>query len=160
MSPERISQGLLLDEVDLPPEQLAEFIPHIEKIPETPHGLRLEGNQNIDVALGREVLAQNRAEQSELRHLPFPAELHEPVLRDIDAMEIHSCLYSTHLDTIRQYRTRRLPEGNGGWSPGDTMKAPVKAGGESWMREAYKKPVANHLDPESCAGAGAGWAKR
>jgi hypothetical protein len=34
------------------------------------------------------------------------------------------------------------------------MKAPVKAGGESRMKEPYKKPVASHLHPESCAGAG------
>jgi hypothetical protein len=34
------------------------------------------------------------------------------------------------------------------------MKAPVKAGRESRMKEPYKKGVANHLDPESCAGAG------
>jgi len=37
---------------------------------------------------------------------------------------------------------------------GDSMKAPVKAGRESRMQEPYKKGVANHLDPESCAGAG------
>ena len=39
---------------------------------------------------------------------------------------------------------------------GDSMKAPVKAGGESRMQEPYKKGVANHLVPESCADAGNG----
>jgi hypothetical protein len=34
------------------------------------------------------------------------------------------------------------------------MKAPVKAGRESRMKEPYKKGIANHLDPESCADAG------
>ena len=34
------------------------------------------------------------------------------------------------------------------------MKAPVKAGRESRMQEPYKKGVADHLDPESCAEAG------
>ena len=34
------------------------------------------------------------------------------------------------------------------------MKAPVKAGRESRMREPYKKGVANHLAPESCAETG------
>jgi hypothetical protein len=36
----------------------------------------------------------------------------------------------------------------------DTMKAPVKVGRESRMQEPYKKGVANHLDPESCADVG------
>ncbi len=34
------------------------------------------------------------------------------------------------------------------------MKAPVKAGRESRMKEPHKKGVANHLDPESCADVG------
>jgi hypothetical protein len=34
------------------------------------------------------------------------------------------------------------------------MKAPVKAGRESRMKEPHKKGIANHLDPESCAEAG------
>jgi hypothetical protein len=34
------------------------------------------------------------------------------------------------------------------------MKAPVKAGRESRMREPHEKGIANHLDPESCADAG------
>ncbi len=36
-------------------------------------------------------------------------------------------------------------------SPGDTMKAPVKAGRESRMKEPHKKRVVNRLGPESCA---------
>jgi len=35
----------------------------------------------------------------------------------------------------------------------DAMKAPVKAGRELRMQEPYRKGVANHLDPESCADA-------
>jgi RNA-directed DNA polymerase len=34
------------------------------------------------------------------------------------------------------------------------MKAPVKAGRESRMKEPHKKGIANHLDPESCADVG------
>jgi hypothetical protein len=34
------------------------------------------------------------------------------------------------------------------------VKAPVKAGRESRMKEPHKKGVANHLDPESCADVG------
>ena len=34
------------------------------------------------------------------------------------------------------------------------MKAPVKAGRESRIQEPHEKGIANHLDPESCAGAG------
>ena len=34
------------------------------------------------------------------------------------------------------------------------MKSPVKAGREQRMKEPYKKGVANHLDPGSCADAG------
>jgi hypothetical protein len=34
------------------------------------------------------------------------------------------------------------------------MKAPVKAGRESRMKEPHKKGIAHHLDPESCADAG------
>ncbi len=34
------------------------------------------------------------------------------------------------------------------------MKAPVKAGRESRMQEPHEKGIANHLDPESCAGVG------
>jgi hypothetical protein len=40
------------------------------------------------------------------------------------------------------------------WESGDTMKAPVKAGRESRMKEPHKKGIANHLDPESCADVG------
>ena len=36
----------------------------------------------------------------------------------------------------------------------DAMKAPVKAGRESRMKEPHKKGIADHLDPESCAEAG------
>jgi len=39
---------------------------------------------------------------------------------------------------------------------GDSMKAPVKAGRESWMRGPREKGIANHLDPESCSPHGNG----
>jgi hypothetical protein len=41
-----------------------------------------------------------------------------------------------------------------GEESGDAMKAPVKAGRESRMKEPHKKGIANHLDPESCADVG------
>jgi hypothetical protein len=36
----------------------------------------------------------------------------------------------------------------------DIMKAQVRAGRESRMKEPYKKGVAHHLHPESCADVG------
>jgi hypothetical protein len=45
---------------------------------------------------------------------------------------------------------RGVPAG----SSGNTMKAPVKAGMEWRMKEPHRKGVANHPDPESCAGGG------
>ena len=36
----------------------------------------------------------------------------------------------------------------------DALKTPGKAGREQRMQEPPEKGIANHLDPESCAGAG------
>ena len=101
MSPEGLSQGLSLDKVDLATEQDVQFITHIHEVPQTPGCFRLETHENVDIAVGAEILAQDGAEQSKLLDLPPAAESNEPIFRDVDSVKFPNCLYSTLLATIR-----------------------------------------------------------
>jgi hypothetical protein len=96
VSAERISQGILLDEVYLSTEHIVQLVSHIQKIPETPGDLGLEGNENIDIAVWAKVISQNGAKESKFLDFPLPAELSKPVFRDSDSMEIHNGLYAIY----------------------------------------------------------------
>src|SRR5438132_6266281 len=61
--PKRISQGRLLDEVDFSPEQRFDLIFQVKQIPQIPAGVRLEHDEQIDVAVAAEIVPQHGSEE-------------------------------------------------------------------------------------------------
>src|SRR5438874_6709607 len=61
--PKRISQGCLLDEINLSPEQRFDFVFQVKQIPQIPPGVRLEHHEQIDVAIAPEIVPQDGAEE-------------------------------------------------------------------------------------------------
>ena len=70
-----------LDEVHLPAQHLLELLAHGDDVPEAPRRLPVEGHQHVHIALGREVLPQDRAKQRELLNPPLAAESFQGVER-------------------------------------------------------------------------------
>jgi hypothetical protein len=62
MASKGVSKELLLDQVHLPPEQTPKFPLHLFEIVETVLRTWREHNEHIDIAVGPEILAQNRPE--------------------------------------------------------------------------------------------------
>src|SRR5947208_2748150 len=71
---EWVSYATLLDHVDIAPEQLAELIAHVDPQLQGRRGPFFEDKENVDVAVGAEVGAQDRAQEGELPHPPLAAE--------------------------------------------------------------------------------------
>src|SRR5947209_4585572 len=74
MAPERVAQAPSAHEVDLAAKDLLQIVLHLHEVEEAQPGLRGECDQDVDVTLRREVLPQDRAEESELVDVPFTAE--------------------------------------------------------------------------------------
>jgi hypothetical protein len=67
VTPKRVAQARLLDEMDLTPEDLPEVLLHGHQVEQAPRRVSGEGHQDIEVAVGPEVVAQHRSEQGQLR---------------------------------------------------------------------------------------------
>ena len=66
--------GGALNEVGPSTESVAEFTLHFREVEKRVSGLRPEADEHVDVAVGREVGTQHRAEKCEFRDLPSCAE--------------------------------------------------------------------------------------
>lgn len=53
---EGVSEPLFLDQVDRTPKQLGQFVLHGRQIPQAPGRIFIEGNQDINVAVGPKVV--------------------------------------------------------------------------------------------------------
>jgi len=62
------------DQVDGSTEQRAEFLLHLDQIEQRPASVRGEGNEEVDVALRPEIVAQDRTEERQLGDPPTAAE--------------------------------------------------------------------------------------
>src|SRR3954447_3069423 len=66
--------------VDRPAKNLREFILHVDETEECPRRIVFERHENIDIAFWSEVVANDAAEERELRDLPFAAKVAEFLL--------------------------------------------------------------------------------
>jgi len=55
-APERISNCVLFDEIDLSLEERFQFLDHIHPIPGAQHSGRVDFDQDIDIALGMKII--------------------------------------------------------------------------------------------------------
>lgn len=73
MPPERVPEPSPGHQVDAPAQESFELVSHIHEIKETPARIQIERDQDVDVALCREVLPQHRAEEGKLGNPPLLA---------------------------------------------------------------------------------------
>jgi hypothetical protein len=57
MSPERVAQACLLDQMDFPPEDLPQLLAHGYQVEQAPRRVRVEGHQDIHITVGPEVVS-------------------------------------------------------------------------------------------------------
>jgi hypothetical protein len=69
----------LFDEIDRAAEYGLEFFLHANEVVESPGGIGCKGDQDIDVTVGSEIVAQNRTEKGELGNFPTEAEVSDPL---------------------------------------------------------------------------------
>jgi len=69
-----VSEPRLLHEVDLPAEHLLQVPVHVDPIEEVPFRGWSQGDQDVDIAVGTEVFANDGSEESEFDDLPSLAE--------------------------------------------------------------------------------------
>ena len=90
---EGVAEALLLDEVHVPAEEGDQFVAHLDQMEEVPRVIGLEAHEDIHVAVGPEVVAEDRAEQGELADPPLAAEGLDAGHRDIDIAADHATHY-------------------------------------------------------------------
>src|SRR5215469_2675842 len=79
---EWIANQAFLDQVHLPAENRAKFVFHLDSHIERHLAVPPETDQDVDVAVGTEVVAKHRAEESEFLYAPLSAELFDPLSRN------------------------------------------------------------------------------
>jgi hypothetical protein len=84
-----VFDGAAAYQVHFPLEDGSELILHPNVIEKAPIGVGIEGNEDVDVALGAKVFSQDRAEQRQLSDLPSLAEIGDAVFRESDLLYGH-----------------------------------------------------------------------
>jgi sialidase-1 len=79
MSPKRVGNVFLFDEINLAAEHLFEFSPRLKGLPEIPPRVIRKGNEDIDIAIRPKIIAEDRTEEGQLAHLPPLAKLFDPL---------------------------------------------------------------------------------
>src|ERR1043165_2187751 len=77
VSPKRVIERRFLDEIHFPAEQRRELVLAMHEIPQIPGIVRLENDEQIDVAVVVEIVADHRAEERQLRDPPLAAGLRD-----------------------------------------------------------------------------------
>lgn len=77
------------EEVNLAPENLAEIVFHVDEIEQAVGDLRCKGDQDVNVAVGSEVVSEHRSKQRELGDLPSLAKRYDGVARNRNAWGAH-----------------------------------------------------------------------
>jgi len=80
-----VTQRFPFHEVHIPPEDGLQFVHHVHPVGQAPPSILGEADHNAHVAVGSEVVAQDRAEKRKLHDLPFLAERLYGFLRDFYA---------------------------------------------------------------------------
>jgi len=75
--------------IDLMPEDRGEFVLHMSHIEEVRRAARLELDENINIALRREIVAENAAEKRQPRDAVALAEARDSVQRDVKSSRKH-----------------------------------------------------------------------
>jgi len=71
---EGIVQSALHDQIYISPEKRFQFVFHIYDIVKTPSMIRLEFNEDVNVAVRAKVITQDGTEEGKFSDLPFEAE--------------------------------------------------------------------------------------
>src|SRR5262249_42652037 len=72
-------------EVHLTAHNVGDLFQHRHAIEKAPVRIRAEGDENVDIAIRAEILAQGGAEQGQLGHLPPATKLLQPSLLELNA---------------------------------------------------------------------------
>src|SRR3972149_2005392 len=72
-------------QIHLPTEQSGELLLHDGVVKQAPLGVRCEGHEKIDIALGAEILTEGRAKQAQLLDLPPAAKFGDCSSRGLEA---------------------------------------------------------------------------
>ena len=99
MPHEWVPQGALLYKIHIAAEDFLEFVNHVHPVEEAPGRVLIQQHQNIYIAVGAEVFAQGGAENGELLHPPFVAEVR-------DAPAIHGKLQAQGMACPSRRRLR------------------------------------------------------
>ena len=75
--------------IDLTPEDHGEFVLHMSHIEEVRRAARLELDENINIALRCEIIAENAAEKRQPRDAVAMAETRDSVQRDVKSSRKH-----------------------------------------------------------------------
>src|ERR1043165_8539169 len=73
VSPKRVIERRFLDQIHFPAEQRRELVLAMHEIPQIPGIVRLEDDEQIDVAVVVEIVAKHRAEKRQLGDPPLAA---------------------------------------------------------------------------------------
>ena len=97
MPTEGIAKGLAREEVDLTTEYLTKLNNHIHPIVKAPLRILSEGDQDIYVAIGSEILPEDRAEDGQFSDFPPATKIADALFwnRNVDPGHIHT----QHVDT-------------------------------------------------------------
>lgn len=75
--------------IDLMPEDRGKFVLHMSQIKEVRRTARMELDENNNIALRREVFAENAAKERQLREVVVMAEARDSVQRDVVTSQNH-----------------------------------------------------------------------
>ena len=108
MPPEGVLDRVLLDEVDLAPENRAQVVEHLDAVVECNARARRECYKHVDVAVRAKILAQDLAKKRKFRDPPLGRERGN--LLAVNPYADHTHLPSHRLRQERPSETPSVPE--------------------------------------------------
>src|SRR4051812_14111043 len=94
--------GAALHKINWPPHDLRQLLLSANHIPQAPPGIVFKTRQEIDIAVGAEIIAQSRPKHCQLANLPFFAERLQRILRQFNSQRFHSNVLDS-IDGLSNY---------------------------------------------------------
>src|SRR5208337_3314725 len=106
----RVPQGLEGEQINFTTQDLPELADHVGPVVQVPLGVRGEAYQQIHVAVGAEVVADNRPERGQFRGLPLATEIVKPLIRGWNIHAAPPCELEIHVAVGAEVVADNRPE--------------------------------------------------